>query len=221
MHQPTCTSYQLVTDETQAAALLDPKTLMFLSPFIGQSRSAKEVAGLLEVKLTTLLYQLKRLSNLGLLEHEDVARAGRPVRHYRAKQKAFFVSYRVSPYATPEEWLLREYEPVERDFLRYFLKTVEARLTDPSPNSFGLWITLNQVGVLQIKHGLHPEHSLPDELSLKNTPPLINAWDDGLWLDETDARTLFNEMQNLLRQYRTKKGSARYFVRMALTPVTP
>lgn len=131
---------------------------------MGQSRPAKEAAKLLEVKLTTLLYQLKRLCSLGLLEYEDIPRAGRPVRYYRAKQKVFFVPYRVSPYDTPEAWLLREYEHVERDFLRHFLKTIESRLTDPSPDSFGLWITLNQAHILQVKHGLHPEHTLPDEL---------------------------------------------------------
>ena len=218
MHQPSCTSYQIVSEQRQAAALLEPKTLTFLAPFVGQSCTAREAADVLEVKLTTLLYQLKRLTQLGFLTYEEMPRSGRPIKHYIAKESAFFVPYSVSPYATPEEWLWREYEQVERIFLSNLLKAIEARLPYVSLDSFGLWVTLNQADVLQVKHGLHPDHSLPDELS-DEPLPLLNAWDDGLWLDDGEARALYKEMQDLLRRYRTKEGGKRYFVRMALTPV--
>jgi hypothetical protein len=221
MHQPSCTSYHVVTDTQQAATLLEPKTLLILSPFVSRPRSAREAAELTGVKLTTLLYQLKRLVALGILEYKTVARAGRAIKRYHATQQAFFVPYRISPYATAEDYLWREYEAVERSLLTNLLEAIEARLPDPSPDSFGLWVMPSRTGGLKVRHGLHPEHVVSEALGSTTVEPLMSVWDDALYLDEAEALELSRQMLELFRTYQAKRGDKRYFVRMAFTPVAP
>lgn len=197
---------------------MEPKTLKYLSPFVGKTFTAKDAATKLDVHLTTLLYQVNQLCRAGFLSYQEVARAGRPVKYYRASGEAYFVPYRLSPYASLEEWLLREYEPVEKAFLRNFVASALHLVDNPDPETFGLWITLNEER-LQVRHGPHPDQAFPKELLGAKAPPLLNTWDDQLTLEFDDARALYAEMQDLLTRYRSKRGSGRYFVRLALSPI--
>ena len=48
---------------------------------------------------------------------------------------------------------------------------------------------------------------------------VLSAWRDSIYLDYEDAKTLQNEMFNLLKRYTQKRGSQRYIVRLGLAPI--
>ena len=90
-----------------------------LSPFVGAARTASSVARELEMPLNTLLYGLKGLLEVGLIEvtHEE-RRAGRAVKHYRAVAEAFFLPYAVTPAETPEVLLAQEHASRQTRLIR-------------------------------------------------------------------------------------------------------
>jgi hypothetical protein len=75
--------------------------------FLSRARSAKEAADVLGRDLDAVLYRVRRLRAVGLLEVAAVElRAGRPIKHYRAVHDAWFVPFEVLPYADLEEAFL-------------------------------------------------------------------------------------------------------------------
>lgn len=210
-----------VTDPGQAAALLEPKTLRFLAPFVGDGSTADEAARALGVSLTTLLYQVRRLTGDGLLEVAgEVRRSGKRVTLYRAPAEVFFVPFSASPFAQPEELLLRDYEPLHRQLLASFLSAAMQILGAASVHEFGLLIFVSEGGQLTVRHGPHPSKAIPADPMSPDAPAILNQWDDGLRLDFADAKAFQRDLQALLENYQNKGGSGTYIAHVGLAPLS-
>lgn len=214
-------SVRNVTEPGQAAALLEPKTLRFLTPFVGEGRTADEAARALNVRLTTLTYQLRRLLRAGLLEAADtVRRSGKRVVLYRASAEVFFVPFSASPFTRPEELLLSDYDPLHRQLLASFLGAAMQILGAASVHDFGLIVAPAESGQLAVRHGPHPSKALPADPLAPDAPAILNLWNDGLKLDFADAKALQRDLQALLAAYQKKGGSGTYIAHVGLAPLS-
>jgi Helix-turn-helix domain len=208
-----------LNDPKQAAELLDPNTLRFLGPFLGQTRTADQVARELGISLNTLLYQIKRLCDLGFLEiTEERPRRGRGIKHYRASAEMYFIPFENTPFATPEDMLLREYEPLYRQFLAGFLEAAMQMVNLQTARDIGLCISRDPSGSVGVQHGVHPLRGFNLNPFESNAPAILIDWEDQLRLDFEDAKALQLEMAELLERYRAKDGSGSYIAHMALAP---
>lgn len=218
MPEPFGSSRELrVTQPGNARALLEPATLEVLSPFVGRERTAAEVARKLEMPLNSLLYKVKALLALGLLEvSREERRAGRSVKHYRAIAEAFFLPYEVTPAETPEALLAQEHAPRQQRFVRALVQTAAELLDARGEPVWGVQVGL-EGGRLVVRNTIGPDSSWnfldPD------APALVDLWAEDITLDFSDAKALQKELCDLLGRYRAKRGSQGYMVRLGLAPL--
>ncbi|NAZ82266.1 helix-turn-helix domain-containing protein [Kineococcus sp. R8] len=79
-----------VTDPAKVAILTDPRRVRFLRPFLARSATVSQVAVELDVTPNALLYRVRRMLQVGLLQVvEERARAGRAVRVYRSSHDGY------------------------------------------------------------------------------------------------------------------------------------
>jgi hypothetical protein len=207
-----------VKDKERASVLLEGKTLRFLVPFVGRESSADDAAKQLNVSLTTLAYQLKRLQTYGLLElTREKKRRGSSVKLYRATGDAFFVPFRATPYERPEELLLRDYDPLHRKLLACFLEAAIEFLGMRSVDEFGLRIAL-EGEALNVHHAPNPKRTLDIDPTKADAPAILNQWEE-LKLDFEDAKALQRDMATLLERYRNKSGGGAYLAHVGLAPL--
>lgn len=96
-----------MNDPAAAKLLTNEGFRAVLEAFIGRERSVGEAAAELRLDLDATLYRVRRLHRAGLLLHSGArARAGRPVKLYRAAHDAWFVPFEALPYADLEETFL-------------------------------------------------------------------------------------------------------------------
>lgn len=95
-----------IDDPAAARLLLDEAVREVFGCFLGVDRSVREAADHLGRDLDAVLYRVKRLHAVGLLDVvATVKRAGRAVRRYRSAHDAWFLPFEVLPYADLEEAL--------------------------------------------------------------------------------------------------------------------
>ena len=103
----TPSSVHRVDDPAAAKLLTSERFRAVLEAFVGCQRSVAEAAEELRLGLDATLYRVRRLQRAGLLVHSGTrARAGRPVKLYRAAHDAWFVPFEALPYADLEETFL-------------------------------------------------------------------------------------------------------------------
>jgi len=208
-----------VNDPVQAAALLEPNTLRFLTPFMGQRCSADQVAREMDLSLNTLLYQIKRLIKLGFLEQvEEISRSGRSIKLYRASADLFFIPFQATPFSTPEDMLLREYEPLYRTFLAAFIEAALQMVNLTALHDIGLCVSRDEEGRMCVQHGAHPLRELNVNPLEPQAPAILIRWEEQLRLDFEDAKAMQLELFELLERYRAKEGSGTYIAHIALAP---
>jgi DNA-binding transcriptional ArsR family regulator len=206
-----------IKDKDQASVLLEDKTLRFLAPFMKQECSADEAAKQLGVSLTTLMYQLKRLQEYGLLEQtSQKKRRGSSIKLYRATGDAFFIPFRATPYERPEELLLRDYDPLHRKLLACFLEAAIEFLGMRLVDEFGLRVTLENTE-LSVRHAPNPKRTLNVDPTKADAPAILNQWET-LELNFEDAKALQRDMVTLLKTYRNKSGGS-YIAHVGLAPI--
>ena len=206
-------------DPKRAAALLEPNTLRYLEPFIGCDRAADQVAQDMGVSLTTLLYQIKRLLQLGFLEVcQEQPRRGRSIKRYRAVAEIFFVPFDATHFATPADMLIREYEPLYKKFLEHFLEAAMQMVNLKTAKEIGISVSQNEDGKLVVRHGPHPLRPIDINPLEPSAPAILSLWEDQLRLDFTDAKALQLELYELLERYRQKDGGGAYIAHVALAP---
>lgn len=121
MTDPNSTSFYTVTNARQAQLLTEPKSKAFFKPFLAAERSATEAAAELGCKLNTVLYRVNTFLDIGLLEVTRTRkRKGRAVKYYRSRHDAYFVPFALTPYATLEERLEVQAEPIFADLIRSY-----------------------------------------------------------------------------------------------------
>ena len=113
--------FHIVTDARQAQLLTEPKSKAFFKPFLAVEHSAAEAAAELGCQLNTVLYRVKTFLEAGLLEvTRTQKRKGRAVKYYRSCHDAYFVPFTLTPYATLEERLEVQAEPIFGDLIRSY-----------------------------------------------------------------------------------------------------
>lgn len=201
-----------------ARKLLEPATLKVLSPFVGAARTASEVARELETPLNTLLYGLKGLLKVGLIEitHEE-PRAGRAVKTYRAVAEAFFVPYAVTPAETPEALLTQEHAPRQARLIQGLVGATYSELDAQGEHVWGVRVGL-EAGRLTVKNAVGPES--PWNFLDADAPALVDLWAEDVTLDFEEAKALQKELCSLLERYRAKRGQQGYIVCLGMAPLS-
>ncbi len=202
-----------VTDPAVAAALMNPRTLRQLEPFLDREQTVLGAAREAGVKPNTVLARVRRFTALGLLEVvREEPRAGRALKVYRASAASFFVPYEITPSETLEA-AMHEREHYWETLLR---KNV-VRVRSEDVGSWGTRIYRDPRGRLQVQAAITPEQNYTT--LAPERPAALSAWRDALYLDFDDAKALQREMFDLLKRYQQKTGAQRYILHLGLAPI--
>lgn len=214
MKDPVRTSVQQINDPQAAAVVADPAQLRFLSPFIGHARRAAEVALELGVPLTTLLYRVRKMEALGLLRVVGVQRrAGSPLRYYRAVADTLFVPFEATTAETLQVLLRRWEEP----WLSMFHRAYARALEDARPN-WGVRVWRDDTGEVRVTPASSPTE--PFNPAAPALPAVLDELLPDLRLNHEDAKTLQQDLVDLIGRYSGRGGSKPYFLRLLLTPLS-
>lgn len=83
----------IVTSERQVRMLYDFVYIQLLSELTEQSHTATALAEKTSLQFDAVLYRLRALTSVGLIRIvEEQPRAGRPIKHYQAVAKRFFIA---------------------------------------------------------------------------------------------------------------------------------
>lgn len=212
----------IVRDATAARFVADPKVARFLEPFMGQERSASAVAYELGVKVSSMLYRINQLLDLGLLHVARIEpRRGRPVKHYRATADTFFVPFELTDAETLEVLSSSSMGELKR-LLEMSLGAVHESV-GRTFEGWGVRLTRDQEG--QLDRSLVPEAwsaaTSFQDLSLDPRAPAF--WNQHCVLDltEAEAKALQRELSEVYgRYYRRNEADRRaYIVRLAMAPL--
>lgn len=166
-----------VTEPAVAAALMNPRTLRQLEPFLNCERTVLEAARESGVKPNTMLARVKRFVALGLLVvAREVPRAGRAVKIYRTSAESFFVPYEI----TPSETLEVSMQERERYWERLLRQNV-VRVRSEDVGSWGTRIYRDTRGRLQVQAALTPVQNYT--MLAPERPAALSAWRDAIYLD--------------------------------------
>jgi hypothetical protein len=198
----------------EAAKLVaDPHKGVYLYPFIGKTRTANEVALEYNLKLSTLLYQIRRFLKLGLLFVERAeTRNGSAVKHYRAVANAFFVPLEATNQDSVESLLELWTMALQDIYVRSFCKTLLGH-----SSRWGVRIARQENGRLTIMPAT--EAGADWSFVAPESPVLLEGWHTDLHLDFKDAKDFQAELIALYIKYYGREGAQRYIVRVALAPM--
>jgi hypothetical protein len=205
---------QEITDRAAVHYLTSLENLRYLEPFMGAPHTVKDAATLLKLKPNSLLYRVKRLVELGLLEVvETRQRKGRGVKIYRSSADEYFVPYAATNAKTPEEWLLRW----EQGFREQLIK-VSTRTITETPQPWGLKISKDGSGLLNVVPVTKSGKSLVSSFELDKAA-MLTGWSTGLYMDFPVAKAFQRELHELIVRYFKQGGAQQYMIRVALVPL--
>jgi len=213
----------VVSDPTAARLVADPHAARFLEPFMGQERTASPVASELGVKVSSMLYRIQQLLDLGLLRVSRVEpRRGRALKYYRAVADTFFVPFELTDAETLEALGSSSANEMKR--------SLEASLGaghEAAGRAFEGWgVRLMRDREGRLDRSLAPEGEAADatsfpELALDPRAPAL--WDQHCLLDltEAEAKALQRELSQLYGRYYRCGGTDQqpYIVRLAMAPL--
>jgi hypothetical protein len=208
---------QAVIENPETAALMfQAKSLELLGVLIESERSLQQISDALGWPLNTSKYQLERLCQAGLVTCvRKEARAGRPIRFYRAIASRFFVPYVLTPAMNPATLLEQEYAAKAKRFA-HNLTTVALKAREAQGEmDWGVRFSLENGKIRQ--HAALEEAAHWNFLS-DDDPALIDVWEEGLMLSREEAKALQLELCQLIGRYRAKSGDGPYTLRLGLTP---
>jgi predicted transcriptional regulator len=208
---------QAVIETSETAALMfQPKSLELLSVLIESERSLQQISDVLGWAINTSKYQLERLCQAGLVTcTREEARAGRPIRFYRAIASQFFVPYVLTPAMNPATLLEQEYVPKSKRFAHNLTMTALKAREAQGEIDWGVRFSLENGKIRQ--HAALEEAAQWNFLS-DDDPALIDVWEEGLMLSREDAKALQLELCHLFARYCAKAGEKVYTLRLGLTP---
>ena len=181
-------------DLRAAAVFAAPRQRQLLLSLIDQERSLSQLSRLTETPLNLLHHHIRKLLRLGLVEiARQEARAGAPIKYYRATARAFFV---------PAELMDAEPGAGLNAQLRGLLDRSLARALQ---------------GVVYSHDGAGPRMRLIKDAD----PPTLatELWME-LRLSAADAAALAGELRALLHRFegRSRKPHRRYLIHAAIAP---
>ncbi len=205
---PNSGSFHTITDAKQAQLLTEPKSKTFFKPFLAVEHSATEAAEELDCRLNRVLYRVKTFVDAGLLEvTRTQKRKGRAVKYYRSVHDAYFVPFTLTPYATLEERLEVQAEPIFGDLIRSYASALRQN------ERYGNYLFRAGEGV--VTTDAVPE-LLPSGLPVVYSDKVVN-------LSKTEAVALAEALRELFRRGgKTEHEPAEaqnYFFMVALLPL--
>lgn len=213
----------VVRDARAARFVADPHASRFLEPFMGRERTASAVAAEVGVRVSSVLYRIKQLLGLGLLEvARTEPRRGRAVKHYRAAAESFFVPFELTDAETVGALGARSALEMKR-LLEASLGAAHEAVGQTFEGS-GVRLRRDQEGRIDrtLTHeAISAEATSFPELVLNSRAPAL--WDQHSLLDLTvaEAKALQRELGEVFgRYYRPNSPDRRpYIVRLALAPL--
>jgi hypothetical protein len=202
----------MVTQVAAAETLTNPELQRFLAPFMARDCTVGQAALELGLSANSLLYQVRRLEKLGLLQvvrHEP--RAGRAMKIYRSVADAFFVPFRVTKAETIEALLTG----MDSDWQRLYLKNLALALGGVG-SEVGVRIWRGETGEIYNKPALDQDTLL--EYANPALPPMFVLRAAALFLDSLDARELQQDLMALYEKYASKGGKQRHMIHLAFVP---
>jgi hypothetical protein len=181
-----------ITNPEAAAVFESPLQGRIVQTLIPDSSTLGELSRAMQTPMNLLHYHISKCIKLGLVEVERVEpRPGRPVKHYRATAKTFFV---------PTELLAKMPGAEMTRQLRIALDENQARSVE---------------GVNFTHDGRRPSIML--EKSRKSQANAIELWLD-IGLTNSDAIELIEELKTVLDRFRArdKENEPRHIVHMAV-----
>ena len=210
MTVPDSGSFFTVIDTEQARLLTEPTSKEFFKPFLARERSASEAATIMQCSLNTMLYRIKTLLRAGLLGVvREEPRKGRAVKIYRSVHDAYFIPFSVTPYATLEERLEVQAEPLFAGLIRAYAAALKQN------ERYGHHIFTDE-------HGTVLTSDLLPELTPGGQAVIYS--DMTVWLRDEDARTIAQELRMIYERAgrlglpRGDKAGQEYLQMVALLP---
>jgi DNA-binding transcriptional ArsR family regulator len=183
-----------IVDARAAAVFSAPRQRKILLSLVDEERSLGQLSRLTETPLSLLHHHIRKFLRLGLVRISRAeARAGAPIKYYRATARAFFVPAELMP-AEPDARLASQL----RDLLvRSLARTIR--------------------GAVYTHDGRGPRMHL-----VRDAAPRMAAteiWLE-LRLTDADAATLGVDLRALLHRFETRSGKARrrYLIHAAIAP---
>ena len=107
--------------------------------------------------LNSLLYQIKRLLELGLLKITRVeSRAGRAIKYYQAVAESFYIPYHLTPAETPEALLEQETIPRQKRLNLNLVRSAQYALDKRGETVWGIQVAL-EGQKLVMRNAIGPE----------------------------------------------------------------
>lgn len=211
----------VVRDPEAARLLTHPGSVRFFKPFIARELSASEAAEELGCQLNTMLYRIGTFLEAGLLRvTREQKRAGRPVKRYRAVADAFFIPFSLTPYATLEEGLGAQLEPLWETMLRGLARSYAAK------DWFGRRIYRDESGAVFTSPFRTTSAAWGAEEA--SHPPVALFSDIAVDLTEGEAAALCERLMAILAEAHVetaaggeaqKEGDKPYVLQVALVPL--
>jgi len=201
-----------VTSREAAELLLEDSALVALAPFLERERTLSEAARELGWKLPRLTKWVTRLVNAALLEiTRTEARAGSPVKHYRAAAPVLYL-----PYTAVTAEAIDAFRARTQVQLGQYLQRGLERAYGEAAGAWGLQVRRHPTGTT----GVHEVQAPGTEMQLARpgVPPALRLWDE-LRLEDADAQAFVQEFWTLVETYRARQGAGRYLVSFGLAPL--
>jgi hypothetical protein len=191
--------------------LLEPKTQTQLRPFLFAETSVTQASEILGLPLSSAYLLVKRFELYGLIRAARLEpRDGRPIQFYRASAEKFFIPKAL----VPLEQVMQIIDGKrEQEFVQQIVRAT--------------WDEFGPQGGVQISKWDDGRVSCllaqsPDVFSAALAPESSATY--ALWfncgLDFADAKGLQRELDAVFKKYVSRaKGSQKYLVRLAMTPV--
>jgi DNA-binding transcriptional ArsR family regulator len=181
-----------IDNPAKAAVLANHRQRRILLSLVEKERSLSELSGLTDTPLSLLHHHISKLMRLGLvaIAHEE-ARAGSPIKYYRATAESFFVPAHLMVTLPGEGMQQRLRELLDRG-LTHAIQGVRFGVENGRPRMFLV------------------RSPTPGRTSLE-------LWLD-LRLSRADAKALAGELQALMQKFeaRAAEQGSRYIVHTAL-----
>jgi hypothetical protein len=187
-----------------AEFLTNPATGRFLQPFVGRECSVATAAKELNLAVNALLYRVKQMQGLGLLDCvREERRSGRPIKYYRTTEDRYFVPFDMVRAETVESLLL----DVDRYMLAQFYQGLAgAFMTALQDGGIAIWRNDDDIVYWRIADA---SGRVIDREALSETPIVPTFWSNELWLNREDSVAFLGEIFALISRYHGRGGPTR------------
>ncbi len=209
-------AYHRVTNAEQARLLTEPAYDDAFRPFLARECSVGEAAAEAGLTLDAMLYRVRVLLKAGLLEVARVKpRAGRPIKLYRSVHDAYFIPYELTPFASLEERLWRQFMPELKERLAIQARRLRERGFD------GQRLYRNDFGETFMESA--PDALSPVDFLDSEREPALDFWTN-VALTEQRAREVQRTLYDLWRRSQEPEaevgdGKRRYRLAVAFVPL--